>query len=102
MKTSETIEKIASDIETVLNEHSFSVPNDFVPMRIRFLAAQLNGLDRDAARYAYKIAAHADIFYSTRKHAKYPGGAEALWAEMVFGFLNVIKSRAQLRKESGD
>lgn len=102
IKTSENILKIALEIEAVLNDYPFSTPNHFIPQRIRFLAAKLNAFDHYAAEKAYKIAERADSFYSARKHAKYPGGAEALWSEMTFDLLGRIKSQAQVRKDHGD
>lgn len=102
IKNSEVILKIAAEIESVLNEHPIAIANPSIPKRIGFLATRLNGVDNYAAGKAHKIAQLAEIFYSDRKHKKYAGGAEALWSEMTFGLLNVIKSHAHLRKEHGD
>lgn len=102
MKTSEVLIKIASEIESALNEQDFASPNDHIPKRVRFLAAQLSGHDRYAAEKAYKIAELASIFYSARKHAKYRGGPEALWAEMTFDLLGRIRSQASARQVHGD
>jgi hypothetical protein len=64
MKTSERIVKVAAEIEAALNEYPIPVPNQVIPNRIRFLAAQLSGCDHYAAEKAYKIAELASIFYS--------------------------------------
>lgn len=102
IKTSEILNKIAAEIESALNEQDYASPNEYIPKRIRFLAAQLSSRDRYAAEKAYKIAELATIFYSSRKHAKYPGGPKALWAEMTYDLLERIRSQANTRQFHGD
>jgi hypothetical protein len=102
MKTSERIVKVAAEIEAALNEYPIPVPNQVIPNRIRFLAAQLSGYDHYAAEKAYKIAELASIFYSARKHTKYRGGSDALWTEMTFDLLSRIRSQARNREAAGD
>lgn len=102
MKTSEVILQVAAEIEAELNKQSVPGPNDFIPRRIQFLAAQLSGRDRYAAEKAYRIADLAGTFYSARKHSKYPGGHDALWTEMTYSLLGRIKDQASLWKEKGE
>lgn len=102
MKRSEKIIGVAAEIEAVLNECPIPTPNQFIPDRIRFLAGQLSGCDHYAMEKAYEISRLASIFYSARKHAKYPGGSAALWAKMTFGLLGDIRSQAKNREAVGD
>lgn len=101
-KTSEVLIRVASEIEAVLHEHPIATPSEFVPRRIRFLAAQLSGCDSYASEKAFKIAELAGIFYSARKHAKYRGGPDALWTEMTYDLLGRIRSQASTREAQGD
>ena len=98
-KASEIITDVAAEIEAELNKQASAYPNQTIPNRIRFLAAQLSGYDHYAAEKAYQIAGLAAIFYSDRKHTKYPGGSNAIWYEMTFDLLGRIKSQARTRKE---
>jgi hypothetical protein len=102
MKTSAVIEQVAAQIEAALNGQPYAAANASIPRRVRFLAAQLSGRDHYAAEKAYRIAELAQQFYSARKHAKYPGGAEALWAEMTHDLLGRIRSQARSREAGGD
>ena len=101
-KTSEVLIQVVREIEDALNEQSVAGPNERIPKRVRFLASQLSGRDRYAAEKAYKIVELAGIFYSTRRHAKYSGGADALWAEMTYDLLNRIRSQARTHEAQGD
>jgi hypothetical protein len=101
-KTSELILKIAAQIEEVLNKNPIAAPNDFVPVRIRFLASHLGARDHYAAEKVFKIAELATIFYSARKHTKYRGGSDALWVEMTYDLINRIRSQANTRNAHGD
>lgn len=102
MKRSEKIIKLAAEIETILNEGPMPTPNQSIPIRIRFLAGQLSGCDHYAMEKAYEISRLASIFYSARKHAKYPGGSAVLWAKMTFGLLENIRTQAKNREAVGD
>ncbi len=102
MKTSEVIFQVASDIEAELNKQSMPGPNETIPKRVRFLAAQLSGRDSYAAEKAYKIAELAGIFYSARKHGKYPGGYQALWTDMTYDLIGRIRSQGRVREGHGD
>lgn len=102
MKTSEIIYQIATEIETELNKQSLPGPNATIPKRIRFIAAELSGRDHYAAEKAAELALLADTFYSARKHWKYPGGYEKLWADMTIDLLHRIRKQASLWSEKGD
>lgn len=102
INTSTVLLKIADEIEAVLNEGQIPTPNLVIPKRIRFLAAQIAAHDRYSAEKAYRIAELADIFYSARKHSKYPGGHTALWHEMTCDLLGRIRNQAGTRQFHGD
>ncbi|HNT26572.1 MAG TPA: hypothetical protein PKH10_00200 [bacterium] len=102
MKRSEKIIKVAAKIEAVLNECPTPTPNQSIPRRIHFLAGQLSGCDHYAMEKAYEIAHWASIFYSARKHAKYPGGSSSLWTKMALDLLERIRTQAKSREAAGD
>jgi hypothetical protein len=102
MKTSQKIIKAAAEIEAALKTYPMPLPNQAIPNRIRFLAAQLSGCDRYAAENAYKIAELASIFYSARKHMEYNGGSDVLWTEMTIELINRIRNQAKSREAVGD
>jgi len=101
IKISEEILQIASEIEAELNKQSIPGANEAIPRRVKFLAAQLSGRDRYAAEKAYQIAELAGIFYSERRHWKYPGGYTKLWTDMTFDLLGRIRTQAKNRQQSG-
>ncbi len=102
MKTSESIIQAVSEIERILNANPAAASNPFVPRQIRFIANQLGGHDTYAAEKAHRIAELSEIFYSARKHMKYPGGAASLRAEMIFDLIERMRSQAQARKTNND
>lgn len=102
MKRSEQIIKVAAEIEAVLNECPIPTPSQSIPKRIYFLAGQLSGCDQYAMEKAYEISGLASIYYSARKHTKYPGGSDALWTKMTLDLLGRIRSQAQSREAVGD
>ena len=102
IKTSEFLLNIVAQIKTLLEENPVATPNPSVVNRLNFLASQASAKDQYAARHIYKIAELADIFYSDRKHEKYRGGADRLWAAMTFDHLGRIKSQASNREMKGD
>lgn len=102
IKTSQVIFRVASEIETELNKQSMPGPNTSIPKRVRFHAAALSGRDSYAAEKAYRIAELAGIFYSARKHWKYPGGHQALWTDMTYDLLGRIRSQGRVREGHGD
>lgn len=84
----------------ILNRHDYAEPNPNAVRRLRFLAAQLAGIDAYIGEKAARIASLADIFYSDRKHLRHPGGAKSLHTEMSYdlpnrirGQINTLKSR---------
>jgi len=102
MKRSEKIIKVADEIETALNESPIPRSNQLILNRIRFLAGQLSGCDNYAWEKAREIAMLASIYYSARKHAKYPGGSDALRTRMTLDLLGRIRSQAKIREAAGD
>lgn len=101
MTTPSEILRLADELESALKEQPYAGPNTTIPARIRFIAGQLAGHDRNAASIARKIALKADLFYSARKHLNVPGGAQLLWAEMTFSLLGQLRSQAAWRERQG-
>jgi len=102
MKTSDEIRRIADEMEAVLNTHDLAAPNPGAVSRLRFLAAQMSGLDTYCAEKAGKIAHAAEKFYSARKYATHPGGADQLYTDMRIDLLGRIRSQAATRAMKGD
>lgn len=101
-RTSDRICEIAEEIDAVLKAHRVPAPNRTVVDRLQFLANQLKPWDSYAGEKASNIVLKAEIFYSARKHWKYPGEANMLYTEMTFDLLNRIRGAAERRKQAGD
>ena len=99
-KPSAQLQRLVDDVEKLLRENDLAIPNPYVPKRIRFLATMMRPLNGYAGRKCDDIAYKADIFYSDRKHKNYQGGADALYAEMTFSLLGILKSQVQLLQET--
>lgn len=94
--------EIASEIEALLQKNDSPNPNPVAIKKLSSLANQIQPWDSYAGEKAHKIVSLANIYYSDRKHFKYPGGAENLYVEMSFDLLNRIKRQAEIYKSKGD
>jgi hypothetical protein len=99
--TSVRITECADEIGMLLKDHDLAVPNPRVVTRFRFIATTLCGVDRYAAEKAQHLAGFAEQFYSVRKHASYPGGADQIYIDML-GQEQRIRSAVTVRANGGD
>ncbi len=66
--------------------------------RLKFLAGQVSDVDSYSSGKAHWIASRAGTFYSVRKHAKHPGGPNALLAEMM-NMIGRMRAQARTRED---
>lgn len=102
MKTSERLTELADEIAKLLDENRVAVPNESAVRTLRFLAGQVRAWDSYAGEKAARIVDLAVIYYSARRHERYPGGPSMLYTEMSFDLLERIRGQAAARRLHGD
>ena len=101
MCTSATIGKLADELEALLAANPMVGAKPEVIKQLEFLTARLTAYDQVGGDKASAIVQKAKILYSARKHWDYPGGTDALRAEMQ-GLLGQIRQAARHRERLGD
>jgi len=82
MATAKALHRLILDIEAVLDDFPFAEPNKIALERLRALTSRIAKVLPSAATDAHRLFELATLFYSERRHARVPGGAAALYAEM--------------------
>lgn len=77
-------ENTLKQIEEVLRKHSDPGVNSIALSSIQRLCGNLRNGDSYIYEKAGQLSHLASIFYSARKHLKYQGGAERLYAEISY------------------
>jgi hypothetical protein len=94
MSTAESIVELAAELESFFKGNACPMENEPVLRRIRFLCSRLGAYDYYVAEKAGEINYLAGRFFSTRKHTKYPGGADEIYNRIVHDLLSRIRTRA--------
>lgn len=82
------------EIEALLRKHDYPGANPSALSRIEFLVSQMRGADTYISEKAGQIAALAGMYYSARRHMKYPGGADRLHTDMLYDLPSRIRGQA--------
>ena len=99
--TSKEILGLVSKIESELDRCQMPIPNEDIPRKIERLASKLSSVDTYASEKAYQIASYSKMYYSVRKHDKYPGGATELWHFIRVDLPHRIRRQAAVREKHG-
>lgn len=93
MEISQKILATLNKLEGVLSRHDQPGSNSSALKQVRSTCIDLKGHHPYITEKASRISQLAGIYYSDRQYLKYPGGHEALMAEMSFQLPNVIRSQ---------
>ena len=95
MNDLQQILKDLGEVQAVLNSNNYPGENPSALAKIQFLTARLKGTDAYISEKAGRLASQAGLFYSARKHLKYPGGSDRLYAELTFDLPGRIQSQVE-------
>lgn len=84
-----------SEIEAVLQQYDYPGANPAALLRIGTLVAQMRGVDSYISEKAGQLKELAAVFYSARRHQKYPGGPEHLHAVLLLDLPGRIRGQAE-------
>lgn len=88
--------KLVDEFEADLEENSAAMENEPVLRRLKFSLRKIAGYDPYIAEKASAIEEYLKIFFSSRRHKQYPGGADAVYSKIVHDLLGRIKQQARL------
>jgi len=92
---SKSILALTDKLESFFKENAYPMKNEAVLRRIKFLCGQLGAHDYYVAENAAEIDYLAERFFSARKHATYPGGADEIYNRIARFLLPRIRVRAK-------
>lgn len=83
------------EIETVLKKNKYPGASSAALARIEFLVSQMRGVDSYISQKAGQLKELAGMFYSARRHLKYPGGADRLHADTLYDLPSRIRDQVE-------
>ena len=83
------------ELEAVLKQHNYPVANTGAMARIDNLVTRMRGVDSYISQKAGQLKELAGMFYSARRHLKYPGGSETLYAAILHDLPSRIRGQAE-------
>lgn len=87
---------LVAEFEDDLNENAVAMENLSAVRRLKFRLMEISSYDRYIAEKAGEISEHLGILFSARRHKKYPGGADEVYAKITNDLLGRIRQRATL------
>lgn len=84
-----------SEVEVVLKQYDYPGANPAALSRIEMLVTHMRGVDSYISEKAGQLKELAAVFYSARRHQKYPGGPERLHAVLLFDLPERIRGQAE-------
>lgn len=88
--------KLVDEFMEKFEANSAAMENPALLRGLKFQLSEISSYDHYIAEKASEIASLLDIFFSARKHKKYPGGASAVYSRIVHDLLGRIRQRAKI------
>lgn len=85
---------VVEELEALLRRYDLPQPNPAVLNKVETLCVRMKGVDGYISEKAGSIQNLASQFFSARKHAKYPGGANQLHQQIAYALPHVIRQQA--------
>lgn len=82
------------ELESLLRSYELPRPNPAVLSKVEALCNRMRGADNYITEKAGTIQILAAQFFSARKHANYPGGADELHQQIAYALPHVIRQQA--------
>jgi len=92
--------KTLEELEGVLKRNNYVGANPAALGRVQFLCDQMRGTNGYISEKAGQLRELASIFYSARRHLKYPGGGDRLYAEISYDLPSRIRGQVEHLKRS--
>lgn len=90
------IRSAADQLENILKDNDVPRENPEVVSAIERIARSMNGVSSYSYEKAAELSSWADIYYSARKHQKYPGGARELYRIMLYVLIGSMRDDADM------
>jgi hypothetical protein len=83
------------ELEALLKQHDAPGANASAMTRIDYLTARLRGVDAYISEKAGQLKELAGMYYSARRHLKYPGGSASLYSAIRYDLPGRIRDQAE-------
>ena len=87
--------KLIDEFKEKFETNSAAMENPALLRGLKFQLSEISSYDHYIAEKAGEISSLLDIFFSARKHKRYPGGASAVYSRIVHDLLGSIRQRVK-------
>lgn len=83
------------ELDALLKQHNGPGANAAAMARIDYLVARIRGVDAYISEKACQLRELAGMYYSARRHLKYPGGSDSLYSVIRYDLPGRIRDQAE-------
>lgn len=83
------------ELDAVLKQHNYPGANAAAMARIDHLVTRIRGVDAYISEKSGQLKELAGMYYSARRHLKYPGGSDSLYTAIRYDLPSRIRDQAE-------